>query len=139
MMFFFLLFLPSKKMLKAEDPTPSERIHSLRQFERLKRSRHLVETQAIVFGKEEPLTEEARFVPYDHFLCYASTFCYHCDAANHSQHFCPLKQCTTCYKFGHSFRACQPPVLPPLPPSWAPKSKFFRSFRASSKFIDYRH
>jgi hypothetical protein len=108
--------------------SPSERIQSLRQFERTKRSRQLMDAKAITFGKEPVLIEEARYLPYDHYLCHSSTLCYHCDAANHSQHFCPLKQCATCFQFGHSFRACHKNRNYYAA---APKSKFFRSFLKS--------
>lgn len=33
-------------------------------------------------------------------------YCYYCDYARHSQNYCPLKQCTRCFQYGHSAKVC---------------------------------
>lgn len=33
-------------------------------------------------------------------------YCYHCDYAQHSQNYCPLKKCHICQQYGHSYKVC---------------------------------
>lgn len=106
---------------------PKMRMDKLRQYEREKRCQLLCQTKAIHLGKEVIPKNNPLFIQDDFYLNPATTSsCFFCEADNHSQHFCPLKQCTICSKYGHSFRACK--RFKRHRTKVCPRSSFFRSF-----------
>ena len=108
---------------------PKIRMDKLRQYEREKRCQQLCQTKAIHLGKESIPKNAPLFIQDDFYLNPSNTSCcFYCEAENHSQHFCPLKQCTICSKYGHSFRACKRFRRHHCKKSNCPRSSFFRSF-----------
>lgn len=110
--------------------TPYDRVVLLRKIERDKRSKHLLETNAITFGNEPiPPIDLYKPIEGDYYLRQDNAYCFCCDSKNHSQHVCPLKECPLCFQFGHSQKLCPLTIVPVkhhrLP---VPKSRFFRNF-----------
>jgi hypothetical protein len=107
------------------------RMNKLRQYEREKRCEQLCQAKAIHLGKESIPKTDPLFIQDDFYLNPSTTTCcFFCEAENHSQHFCPLKLCTICSKYGHSFRACKrfKRHRNKHNSAGAPRSSFFRSF-----------
>jgi len=106
-----------------------DRVSEIRRYERQKTCEHLIACGAVQFGSEPLPSGSPQPVYDDHYFSeIASQLCFYCEAANHSQHRCPLKQCSICGQYGHSFRACRGGVMVVMP-----RSSFFRSFGNSSE------